>query len=44
VVFFVDALPQRIALREAERQRLQMEQEQREQERQRRLAARVARR
>lgn len=44
VVVFLDALPGRIALREAELQRLRMEQEQREQERQRRLAARAARR
>ena len=44
VVFFLDALSGRIALREAELQRLRLEQEQREQERQRRLAARAARR
>ena len=44
VVFFLDSLAHRIALREAELQRLQREEEQREQERQRRLAARAARR
>ena len=43
VVVFLDALPRRLALREAEQQRLQMERELREQERQRRLAARAAR-
>ena len=43
VVIFLDALAERIALREAEQQRMRMEQEQREQERQRRLAARAAR-
>jgi len=44
VLFFLNVLPERIALREAEQQRVRMEQEQREQERQRRLAARAARR
>jgi len=44
IVIFLDALPRRMELREAERQRRQAEQEQREQERQRRLAARAARR
>ena len=44
VVVFLDALPRRQALRQAELQRLREEQEQREQERQRRLAARAARR
>lgn len=43
VVLFLDALPGRMALREAEQQRIRMEQEQRELERQRRLAARAAR-
>ena len=43
VVFFLNALPERMALREAEQQRIRMEQEQRELERQRRLAARAAR-
>ena len=43
VVIFLDALPKRMALRQAEIQRLQQEQLQREQERQRRLAARAAR-
>lgn len=44
VVFFLDALPRRLAVREEELQRLRQAQEQREQERQRRLAARAARR
>lgn len=43
VVFFLDLLPTRIALREAEAERVRQETEQREQERQRRLAARAAR-
>lgn len=43
IVFFLDVLPTRIALREAEAERLRQEAEQREQERQRRLAARAAR-
>lgn len=42
VVLFLNLLPDRIALREAELQRVRMEQEQRELERQRRLAARTA--
>lgn len=42
VVLFLNLLPDRIALREAELQRVRMEQEQRELERQRRLAARAA--
>ena len=42
IVLFVDALPGRINLREAERQRMELERELREQERQRRLAARAA--
>ena len=42
VVMFLNLLPDRIALREAEQQRVRMEQEQRELERQRRLAARAA--
>lgn len=44
LVFFIDALSGRLALREAELERIRMEQEQRELERQRRLAARAARR
>lgn len=44
VVIFLEALPNRLTLRQAEQQRLRREQEQREQERQRRLAARAARR
>ena len=44
LVFFIDALAGRRAMREAELERIRMEQEQREQERQRRLAARAARR
>ena len=44
LVFFIDALSGRLALREAEAERIRMEKEQREQERQRRLAARAARR
>ena len=43
VVVFLEALPSRIAMREAEIQRQRMEQQQREEERQRRLAARAAR-
>ena len=42
IVLFVNALPGRINLREAERQRMELERELREQERQRRLAARAA--
>jgi len=42
VVYFLNMLPGRMSLREAEQQRLQMEQEQRDQERQRRLSARKA--
>ena len=42
VTFFITALPQRIALRQAEADRIRQEQEQRELERQRRLAARAA--
>ena len=42
VVLFLNLLPERIALREAELQRIRMEQEQRELERQRRIAARAA--
>lgn len=42
VTIFLNALPQRLALREAEAARVRMELEQREQERQRRLAARSA--
>ena len=44
IVFFLDVLPKRMALREAETERVRLEAEQREQERQRRLAARAARR
>ena len=42
VTVFLDALAQRLAMREEEARRIQREQEQREQERQRRLAARMA--
>ena len=42
VTVFLDALAQRLAMREEEARRIQLEQEQREQERQRRLAARMA--
>ena len=42
VTVFVDALAQRLVMREEEARRIQQEQEQREQERQRRLAARMA--
>jgi len=42
VVYFLEKLPARMALREAEQKRIQLEQEQREQERQRRIAARAA--
>ena len=44
VVIFLESLPRRMAIRQAELDRLQQELEQREQERQRRLAARAARR
>lgn len=43
IVYFLNALPQRIALREAEQLRMQEEQERREQERQQRLASRNGR-
>ncbi|MBQ4547430.1 MAG: hypothetical protein IJA17_09815 [Oscillospiraceae bacterium] len=44
IVVFLDSLPKRIALREAETRRILAEKERREIERQRRLAARAARR
>ena len=44
IVVFLESLPKRIAIREAENRRIQLEKEQRELERQRRLAAKAARR
>ena len=43
IVVFLESLPKRIAIREAENRRIRLEKEQRELERQRRLAARAAR-